>query len=210
MRSKGVLTACPSTDGTRWTVDSDTGEETLNRCERVHCAYCCPIDVRRRGRAIRRASPHTLVTFTRMGGDWVSARKNINNVVAGLKRRGYCWQHSYTVEPAGREDTGAGVHVHAWVNSGYVPERVLEEVCWDLRVGEPDVTDLEFYSDMTYGMKRALDDDTRADHLRLNGRRLSNHTRAFYRARDGSPCSLAVAIGRRHVNDWQPCSEEAP
>lgn len=191
-----MLTSCPASDRTRWH-NRYTGELVLHRCRRLSCAYCCPIEVGLRGQAIRTAVPHSLVTLTQMGEDGVTARKNVKEVVARVRRRGYCLQHAYTFEPPEHPDHGAGLHVHAWVNGDHVPERVLEEVCWDLRIGEPDVEELTFYSDMTYGMKRALDDDTRADHLRLNGGRLVNNTHEFFRDRSGSPCSLAVAIGRR-------------
>lgn len=147
-----------------------------------------------RGRAIRAARPHSLVTLTQMGDDWVSARNNLNYVVARLKRRGYCWQHAYTVEPPEHHDHGARLHVHAWTIGDHVPHRVLDQVCWDVGVGHSHIEGITYDSTMTYGMKRALDDDTRADHLRLNSGRLGNHSRQFFRDRSGAPCSL----GRRH------------
>jgi hypothetical protein len=129
-----------------------------------------------------------------VGGNWVACKNSVNRVTTKVRSKGYTREHCYTVEP-NREETG--LHVHAWVRGDVVPEHVLNGICADIGIGKPDVRRLDYDGPQFYGIKRAQSDDTRADHLALNGGRLVHSSRRFFRDRVGNPCSMKVAIGRR-------------
>lgn len=186
-----MLTGCPSAK--REFGNVETGELVDDRCRKVGCPFCCLVLVDQYAKAIMRAAPARLVTFTLVGHDWPTARTNLNRAAGKIRAKGYDWEYAYTVEP-NREN---GLHAHAWVHGSQVPDHVLNAICADVGIGKPDIVRADYDGPQFYGLKRAQEDATRADHLRLNGGRLLHCSRKFFRDRHGNPCSMTVAIGRR-------------
>lgn len=192
------LGGCP--DGRGWTwvrVDGTDAWECIARmCRRHTCAYCCPITVRQVGWAITQAKPDGLLTLTSVGVDWSTAKANVASVTIRVRKLGFPIEHAYTVEP---HEDGEGLHAHLYVRgAGRIPCHVLAGVCADVSIGSPDLQrPLDLHGPQDYGMKGAKYDDTRADHLRLNGGRPIHNTRGFFLDRNGRPCTMTQAIGRR-------------
>lgn len=166
-----------------------------NHCGRLYCPACCRTAVKGRARAIRRSQPERLVRYSvHRQVTPVEIRTMINMLHRRLRRGGVVWEAAWHVEPNRLDD---GAHVHLLQHGSFVPRGDLLDLA--RRSGFDDVW-IEAWEDISasgyqYGMKLAMDDQTRESLAYWNVGRLGGNTRNFWRAgRGGKTLTLKDAV----------------
>lgn len=166
-----------------------------NHCGRLYCPACCRTAVKGRARAIRRSQPERLVRYSvHRQVTPVEIRTMINMLHRRLRRGGVVWEAAWHVEPNRLDD---GAHVHLWQHGSFVPRGDLLALA--RRSGFDDVW-IGVWEDISasgyqYGMKLAMDDQTRESLAYWNVGRLGGNTRNFWRAgRGGKTLTLKDAV----------------
>lgn len=165
------------------------------RCKRNKCAWCLPINARRRALAMTRTRPRRMIRISlaadRGDSDPLStARTRIKRVRQALKRSGtpageWCW--TLEVNPA-----GTGYHVHAVQHGPYINQKQLQDACQRAGAGIPYINEIKRTPGLTsryglkafgaagYGMKAYRQSDGAFDALKLNHGRVEHHTPGFF------------------------------
>lgn len=166
-----------------------------NHCGRLYCPACWRTAVKGRARAIRRSQPERFVRYSvHRQVTPVEIRTMINTLHRRLRRGGVVWEAAWHVEPNRLDD---GAHVHLWQHGSFVPRGDLLDLA--RRSGFDDVW-IEAWEDISasgyqYGMKLAMDDQTRESLAYWNVGRLGGNTRNFWRAgRGGKTLTLKDAV----------------
>lgn len=165
------------------------------RCKRNKCAFCLPINARRRALAMTRTRPRRMIRLSlvadRGEADPLStARTRIKRVRQALKRLGvpsgeWCW--TLEVNPA-----GTGYHAHAVQHGPFIDQRQLQEACVRGGAGIPYINEIKSQPSLTsryglkafgasgYGLKTYRESDTAGEALKLNHGRVEHHTPGFF------------------------------
>jgi len=165
------------------------------RCKRNKCAYCLPINARRRALAITATQPKRMIRLSLMAdrGDpdpLSTARTRIKRLRQALKRLGipmgeWCW--TLEVNPA-----GTGYHAHATQHGPFIHQAALQEACARAGAGIPYINQIKSKPSVTaryglkgfgaagYGLKTYRQTESAAMALELNHGRLEHHTPGFF------------------------------
>ena len=198
-------------DGLRF-VNVRTGVMVWARCGRLRCAYCIPLNARRRSAAIAWANPQRAITITLLApaGDsdpWQTARRRWNRTREYLKRAGVDPGESVLhVEPNPR---GTGFHGHVWQRGARpIPKAALQEAAHRAGAGWSRIERCRSTAGASayglkglgYGLKGTTDGP--AEYLRVNGGRLTHQSRGFFRGESVRDAErLAVGSG----DEWAVC-----
>lgn len=173
------------------------------RCRRNRCAYCLPINARRRALAMTRSRPRRMIRLSLVAdrGDadpLDTARTRIKRVRQALKRLGvpsgeWCW--TLEVNPA-----GTGYHAHAVQRGPFIHQHQLQEACLRGGAGIPYINEikqtpgrtarygLKAFGASGYGLKAYRQRDGGFEALDLNHGRVEHHTPGFFNV-DGQKVS---------------------
>jgi hypothetical protein len=182
----------------------ETGEAVPVRCGRLGCDYCLVRNAMRRGLAIALMAPRRGITLTLAANEgdatpWATVRVRVKRTRDYVRRMGHePGEWDYHVEANPKE---TGYHVHAWQHGPYLPKRVLQEAAHRAGGGWTRIEEIRKKREAssyglklaaaTYGLKGA--DSEPHEYLRLNGRRLSHHSRNFYRSPTGARIGVRTA-----------------
>lgn len=185
---------CPKSRG-RVVVELYSGQVFPDRCRSSQCAFCLPLNARRRCFAITYVKPKRMIMISVLanesdGSIHLAARKRIGLVKRNLKRMGiapgeWCW----TLEQNPEE---TGYHAHCLQRGRWIPQAELQEACVRAGAGIPYINKIKQEGIWTsryglkgfgangYGLKgfRSTDDGRQA--LRINGGRMEHHSRGFF------------------------------
>jgi hypothetical protein len=226
----GPLKRCPNKVGLAM-LDYESGAWFPARCGRLTCPYCVKVQAFVRAAAIALAAPQralrvSLVADADSDDPWVTARRRINRTREWYRRlTGHDLGEWLTqVE---RNPKGTGYHAHAWQHGTRKVDRTaLDAAAQRAGAGWTKVETvrsnvgaahygLKGVGGMGYGLKEAQGDP--AEHLRLNGGRLTHQSRGFFRSEDGSTLGVRAAerlaldrmSGGRERGRWGLVTESA-
>lgn len=187
-------TSCPRASD-RVVVELHSGKVFPDRCRSNGCAFCLPLNARRRCLAITLAAPERMIRFSQVAEDDTvdvgkTARRRINRTMEYLKRFGrdpgeWC----YTVEKNPKE---SGYHAHFLQRGRFIPQDELQEACLRAFAGIPYINritrdgiwtsryGLKGFGADGYGLKTFRPNADSAEALRLNNGRLEHHSAGFY------------------------------
>jgi hypothetical protein len=191
-----------------------SGSVFPDRCRTAGCAYCLPINARRRCLAITLAAPVRMIRLSlaanRDDADpCKTALIRIKRIRQSLKRMDIAaGEWCYTIE---RNPKGTGYHAHCLQTGGYIPQNALQSACESARAGIPYINAIKRKGIWTsryglkgfgadgYGLKTFRPNGDATDALRINNGRMEHHTRGFYdldgeslRVRDMERAAIAV------------------
>jgi hypothetical protein len=187
-----------------------TGERFPLRCKANFCSWCGPINAALIAQAQGMAAPERSVRFSLVPDDWQTARLIIKQVREALADGGKRNEFAYSIE---RNPKGTGCHLHMVQHGDYLDQKWLQEVCQRNGLGIPYINRLRTANGPAYGLKRAgaawysmkatqERADLYGDFLKINGGRLSHHTRGYYRDEDGRTLTqgqaIAAVVARKH------------
>lgn len=176
-------------------VELVSGEVYPDRCRASRCAYCLPLNARRRCLAITLAGPQRMIRLSLVGdasdvSPCTTALVRIKRTRQALKRMGYsAGEWCYTIE---RNPKGTGFHAHCLQVGPYLPQDALQSACERGGAGIPYINAIKREGVWTsryglkgfgadgYGLKTFRPDGDAAYALRINNGRLEHHTRGFY------------------------------
>lgn len=207
------LESCPRARN-RVVVELFSGMVFPDRCRSSQCAFCLPLNARRRCLAITLAEPQRMIRLSLVGdqGDEDPCRTaliRIKRTRQALKRMGYDpGEWTYTIE---RNPNDTGFHAHCLQRGSYLPQDALQTACERGGAGIPYINAIKRTGQWTsryglkgfgadgYGLKTFRPTADPADALRLNNGRMEHHTRGFY-SYDGEILKVRdmerVAIGQ--------------
>lgn len=179
---------CPRIDHSRqfW-VNTYTGERRPDSCRANCCPVCIVRNAQKKARILTWAAPQRYAVMTQAPQDWVVLRQKMRNLPRLLARRGYCWEHAWTVEINPR---ATGLHVNILQRGDYVPQDELQRV-WGAIVhiqaikGATGARAVAGYSVKEarrvtgYTLKDAGAGADTSEHLRVNGKRLAHVSRSY-------------------------------
>lgn len=187
-------TSCPRASD-RVVVELHSGQVFPDRCRSNGCAFCLPLNARRRCLAITLAAPQRMIRLSQVAEDHTvevasTARRRINRVREYLKRFGrdpgeWC----YTIEKNPEE---SGYHAHCLQRGRFIPQDELQEACLRAFAGIPYINaisregiwtsryGLKGFGADGYGLKTFRPNADSAEALRINKGRLEHHSTAFY------------------------------
>lgn len=209
------LTECPRSGG-RVVIELHSGSVIPDRCRANTCAYCLPLNARRRCLAITYAQPQRMITLTLMANEddeypHKAARTRIGLVSRNLKRFGRVpGQWTWTLE---QNPKGTGYHAHCLQRGPSIPQEELQEASiragggiayiekikrtgiWTSRYG------LKGFGADGYGLKSFAPKGNSREALRINGGKLEHHSRSFF-AIDGDaiPVRLMESLAIVEMN----------
>lgn len=165
------------------------------RCKRNKCAWCLPINARRRALAMSRVGPRRMIRLSLVAerGDpdpLDTARTRIKRLRQALKRLAvpsgeWCW--TLEVNPA-----GTGYHAHAVQHGPYIHQSALQEASLRAGSGIPYINEiktkpaatarygLKAFGATGYGLKTYRQHKDAPAALKLNHGRLEHHTPGFF------------------------------
>jgi hypothetical protein len=171
-----------------------TGEVVPARCGRNRCAYCLPLNARRRAEAMRWAGVRRSITITEVADRdaatedaWQQARRKVNRVREYLLRKSVdpgSW--GYFVE---RGAESGMVHVHVGQNGkNAVPKGALQEAAHRAGAGWTRVESIRqgkgFSQYVGKGFSayvgKGFTAEDGQENLHLNGGRLGHFSRGFF------------------------------
>lgn len=202
----GALMRCPNKVGLAM-LDYESGAWFPARCGRLTCAYCVKVQAFVRAAAIALAAPQralrlSLVADAEDSDPWMTARRRINRT-REMYRRETGHDLGEWLTQVEKNPKGTGYHAHAWQHgSRKVDKDALDRAAQRAGAGWTNVQAVRsnvgasFYGlkgvgGMGYGLKEAQGDP--AEHLRLNGGRLTHQSRGFFRSEDGSTLGVRAA-----------------
>jgi hypothetical protein len=190
-----------------------SGQVYADRCRVQSCAFCLPLNARRRCLAITYASPTRMVrlSWVAQEGDGTpasTARTRVGLISRNLKRMGYPpGEWTWTIEHNPNE---TGYHAHMLQRGPSIPQKKLQEACKRAGAGIPWIKRIERKGIWTsryglkgfgadgYGLKAFRPNGDAREALRINNGHLEHHSRNFF-AIDGDTVrvrlmeSLAIA-----------------
>lgn len=185
---------CPRASD-RVVVELYSGQVFPDRCRANTCAFCVPLNARRRCLAITMASPVRMIRLS-----WVAqstddspcrtALIRIKRTRQALKRMGIDpGEWCFTLE---RNPNDTGYHAHCLQTGGFIPQDQLQIACERGGAGIPFINAIKRTGIWTsryglkgfgadgYGLKTFRPTGNPTEALRLNNGRLEHHTRGFY------------------------------
>lgn len=190
---------CPqATD--RVVIELISGDVYQDRCRRLLCAYCLPLNARRRCLAITYAAPTRMIRLSLAAGEsdespCTTARGRVGLIARNLKRMGRPpGEWTWTIEQNPKD---TGYHIHMLQRGPSIPQEELQEACARSGAGIPWIKSiarqgiwtsrygLKGFGAEGYGLKgfRANADPVEA--LRINNKRTEHHSTGFF-AIDGT------------------------
>lgn len=136
---------CPRSSG-RVIVELISGQVYPDRCRASHCAFCLPLNARRRCLAITYAQPTRMVRLSLVAdaddeSPCSTARTRIGLISRNLKRLGYePGEWTWTIEQNPKE---TGYHVHMLQRGPSIPQRKLQEAAKRAGAGIPWIKRIE-------------------------------------------------------------------
>lgn len=211
---------CPNARD-RVVVELVSGSVYPDRCRAQQCAFCLPLNARRRCLAITYAAPTRMVRLSWMAGEGdgspgETARTRVKLISRNLKRMGYApGEWTWTIE---HNPGDTGYHAHMLQRGPSIPQKKLQEACLRANAGIPWIKRIERQGIWTsryglkgfgadgYGLKAFRPNGDAKEALRINNGHLEHHSRGFF-AIDGEAVgvrlmeSLAIAAknGDSHV-----------
>lgn len=186
--------SCPYA-GDRVVLELFSGQVFPDRCRRLRCAFCLPLNARRRALAITLARPTRMIRLSLVADSQDqsvcdTALVRIKRIRQALKRKGVNpGEWCFTIEKNPKE---TGYHAHCLQTGGYISQRALQAACTSARAGLPDIRAIKREGIWTsryglkgfgadgYGLKTFRPNGNPAEALRLNNGRLEHHSRGFY------------------------------
>lgn len=210
--------SCPRARG-RVVMELHSGSVYADRCRSSRCAYCLPLNARRRCLAITLARPTRMIRMSLVGDEGQSdpcgtALVRIKRTRQALKRMGIApGEWCYTIEQNPKE---TGFHAHCLQTGPYIPQDALQTACERGGAGIPFINAIKREGIWTsryglkgfgadgYGLKTFRPNGDPANALRINNGRMEHHTRGFYsyegevlRIRDMERVAIAEANADR-------------
>jgi hypothetical protein len=176
-------------------VELYSGQVFPDRCRSSHCAFCLPLNARRRAFAITLAAPVRMIRLSLAADrdDEAPCRTaliRIKRIRQALKRMAVGpGEWCYTIE---RNPKETGYHAHCLQTGSYIPQDVLQTACERARAGIPYINAIKRKGVWTsqyglkgfgadgYGLKTFRPNADATDALRINNGRIEHHTRGFY------------------------------
>jgi hypothetical protein len=172
-----------------------SGQTYPDRCRASRCAFCLPLNARRRCLAITMAQPTRMIRLSLVGDQGDSdpcktALIRIKRTRQALRRMGInAGEWCYTIE---RNPKSTGYHAHCLQSGPYIVQDALQTACERGGAGIPYINAIKREGVWTsryglkgfgadgYGLKTFRPDSDPADALRINNGRMEHHTRGFY------------------------------
>ncbi len=172
-----------------------SGQTYPDRCRTAKCAFCLPLNARRRCLAITLAKPTRMIRISLVGDRHDSdpcktALIRIKRTRQALRRMGYePGEWCYTME---RNPKSTGYHAHCLQSGPYIVQDALQTACERGGAGIPFINAIKREGVWTsryglkgfgadgYGLKTFRPNGDSADALRINNGRMEHHTRGFY------------------------------
>lgn len=212
--------SCPYASD-RVVVELYTGSVYPDRCRSSLCAYCLPLNARRRCIAITHAAPQRMIRLSLVSGKddespCSTALTRVGLIRRNLKRMGrdpgeWC----FTIE---KNPNGTGYHAHCLQRGRSIPQAELQEACVRSRAGIPYINAIKREGQWTsryglkgfgadgYGLKTFRPNGDTAEALRINNGRMEHHSRRFYeidetvlRVRDMESLAIATMNENKRV-----------
>lgn len=186
--------SCPN-GSDRVIVELHSGQVFPDRCRASRCAFCLPLNARRRSLAITLAAPVRMIRLS-LAADrddespCRTALIRIKRIRQALKRMAIDpGEWCYTME---RNPAETGYHAHCLQTGSYIPQDALQTACKRAKAGIPYINAIKRKGVWTsryglkgfgadgYGLKAFRPDGEATEALRINNGRLEHHTRGFY------------------------------
>lgn len=186
--------SCPNASD-RVVVDLVSGQVFPDRCRASRCAYCLPLNARRRCLAITMAKPTRMIRLSLLAQSTdndpcKTALVRVKRTRQALNRMGIApGEWCFTIE---KNPKGTGYHAHCLQTGAYVPQDKLQEACERAGAGIPYINAIKREGIWTsryglkgfgadgYGLKTFRPNGNPAEALRINHGRLEHHSRGFY------------------------------
>jgi hypothetical protein len=211
---------CPYGNG-RVVIELYSGSVYPDRCRSSRCAYCLPLNARRRALAITYAAPQRMIRLSLVAGrsdesPCATALTRVGLIRRNLKRMGYApGEWCFTIE---RNPKETGFHAHCLQRGMSIPQGELQEACQRARAGIPYINAIKRSGVWTsryglkgfgadgYGLKTFRPNGNPKEALRINHGRLEHHSRGFYaiegtvhRVREMEREAIIAANGSKRV-----------
>jgi len=211
---------CPRSSG-RVVVELYSGSVYPDRCRASLCAYCLPLNARRRCLAITYAGPQRMIRLSLMASEsdkspCSTALRRIALIRRNLKRMGRePGEWTFTIET---NPQGTGYHAHCLQRGPSIPQAELQESCARSGAGIPYINSiarkgiwtsrygLKGFGADGYGLKAFRPNGDAREALRINNGRMEHHSRAFVaidgdplRVRDMERAAIAELNGEKRV-----------
>lgn len=172
-----------------------SGSVFPDRCRASTCAFCLPLNARRRAMAITLAEPARMIRLSLVAGSGdespcKTALIRIKRIRQALKRMGVGpGEWCFTLE---RNPKETGYHAHCLQTGSYVSQDKLQEACERARAGIPYINAIKRTGVWTsryglkgfgadgYGLKTFRPNGDATEALRINNGRLEHHSRGFF------------------------------
>ena len=186
--------SCPRSTG-RVVIELYSGTVVPDRCRANACAFCLPLNARRRCLAITYAGPQRMIRLSLVAGAGddspaSTALQRIKLIRRNLKRMHrdpgeWC----LTME---RNPKETGYHAHCLQRGRSIPQAELQEACERAGAGIPYINSIKREGIWTsryglkgfgadgYGLKTFRPNGNSREALAINNGRLEHHSRGFY------------------------------
>lgn len=190
----GHVVKCPYASN-RVVVELYSGAVYPDRCRSSRCAYCLPLNARRRCLAITLAGPTRMIRLSLLAdnGDknpCSTALTRVALIRRNLKRMGLePGEWCFTIE---RNPKSTGYHAHCLQRGSSIPQASLQNACIRANAGIPYINSIKREGIWTsryglkgfgadgYGLKTFRSNGDPRDALRINNGRVEHHSRAFF------------------------------
>lgn len=212
--------SCPYSTG-RVVIELYSGQVYPDRCRSSTCAFCLPLNARRRCLAITYAGPQRMIRLSLLAGEsdrspCATALTRVGLIRRNLKRMSWePGEWSFTIEP---NPQGTGYHAHCLQRGKSIPQAELQEACVRAGAGIPYINAIKRQGIWTsryglkgfgadgYGLKAFRPNGDSREALRINNGRMEHHSRAFFAidgetlgVRDMERAAIAVMNGNKRV-----------
>lgn len=188
------LSRCPYGTG-RAILELFSGQVYPDRCRSSSCAFCLPLNARRRTLAITLSRPERMIRLSLVAdaddsSPCSTALVRIKRIRQHLKRKGVDpGEWCFTIE---RNPKGTGYHVHCLQRGPYLSQAALQEACAAAHAGFPDIRKihregrwvnqygLKGFGADGYGLKTFRPNSDPKEALRINNGRVEHHSRGFF------------------------------
>lgn len=220
MEPTGRAGQCPRTTG-RVVIELYSGQVYPDRCRASVCAFCLPLNARRRCLAITYAGPQRMIRLSLLAGrdsenPCATALTRVGLIRRNLKRLGRTpGEWCFTIE---KNPKGTGYHAHCLQRGPSIPQGELQEACERSGAGFPYINAIRRTAQWTslyglkgfgadgYGLKTFRPNADSKEALRINHGRLEHHSRGFYaidgesvRVRDMERAAIVEMNGNSRV-----------
>jgi hypothetical protein len=185
---------CPRSSG-RVVIELYSGSVYPDRCRSSQCAFCLPLNARRRCLAITYAAPQRMIGLSALASErdpnpGATVLTAVGIIRRNLKRIGrepgeWC----FTVE---QNPEKTGYHAHCLQRGRSIPQAELQESCARAGVGIPYINSIKREGIWTsryglkgfgadgYGLKSFRATGNAQESLRINNGRMEHHSRGFF------------------------------